>query len=150
MRHNLDIQSVDILVKMYALKNVKLVAESVGKSSSAISKILSKLKMHFEDPLFIQAKNGFEPTTFMDTNIAHFELILTNFDAIQHTTFDPQTLKQDIFKIFPLFHCQSAVHNDFDLSFVGEKSENVTIDNSVNLFSCRDFLNLFNDTTNTD
>jgi len=60
------------------------------------------------------------------------------------------TLKQDIFKIFPLFHCQSAVHNDFDLSFVGEKSENVTIDNSVNLFSCRDFLNLFNDTTNTD
>jgi len=96
MRHNLDIQSVDILVKMYALKNVKLVAESVGKSSSAISKILSKLKMHFEDPLFIQAKNGFEPTTFMDTNIAHFELILTNFDAIQHTTFDPQTLKQDI------------------------------------------------------
>ena len=96
MRYNLDIQSVDVLVKMYELKNVKLVAASLGKSSSAISKILSKLKIHFEDPLFVQAKVGFEPTTFMDTNIAHFELILSNFDAIQHSFFDPNTLKQDI------------------------------------------------------
>lgn len=96
MRYNLDIQSVDVLVKMYELRNVKSVADSLQKSSSAISKILSKLKLHFEDPLFVQSKNGFEPSTFMDTNISHFELILSNLDAIQHTSFSPQTLKQDI------------------------------------------------------
>ncbi|MDD1793915.1 LysR family transcriptional regulator [Enterovibrio sp. ZSDZ42] len=96
MGHNLDIQSMFVLVKMYELRNVKLVADALGKTSSAISKILSKLKVHFEDPLFIQGKHGFEPTTFMDTNLAHFEQILETFDAIQHTEFSPQTLKQEI------------------------------------------------------
>ncbi|MBE1276338.1 LysR family transcriptional regulator [Enterovibrio baiacu] len=96
MGHNLDIQSMVVLVKMYELRNVKLVADALGKTSSAISKILSKLKVHFEDPLFIQGKLGFEPTTFMDTNLAHFEQILATFDAIQHSEFSPQTLKQEI------------------------------------------------------
>lgn len=96
MRHNLDIQSVDVLVKMYELRNVKSVADSLEKSSSAISKILSKLKIHFEDPLFVQTKSGFEPTPFMDNNIGYLELILSNLDAIQHTHFDPKALKQDI------------------------------------------------------
>lgn len=96
MGHNLDIQSIYVLVKMYELRNVKLVADALGKTSSAISKILSKLKLHFEDPLFIQGRQGFEPTLFMDTNLAHFEHILTTFDAIQHSEFSPQTLKQEI------------------------------------------------------
>ncbi|PKF61966.1 LysR family transcriptional regulator [Psychromonas sp. psych-6C06] len=96
MRNNLDIQSIDVLVKMYELSNVKLVANSLDKSSSAISKILSKLKIHFEDPLFVQTKSGFEPTPFMEDNIGYFEHILSNLDAIQHTSFNPQTLKQDI------------------------------------------------------
>ncbi|OEE43195.1 LysR family transcriptional regulator [Enterovibrio norvegicus] len=96
MGHNLDIQSMFVLVKMYELRNVKLVADALGKTSSAISKILSKLKVHFEDPLFVQGKLSFEPTTFMDTNHAHFEQILATFDAIQHSEFSPQTLKQEI------------------------------------------------------
>ncbi|WP_162046266.1 LysR family transcriptional regulator [Vibrio taketomensis] len=96
MGQNLDIQSIYVLVKMYELRNVKLVADALGKTSSAISKILSKLKLHFEDPLFIQGRHGFEPTTFMDTNLAHLEHILATFDSIQHTEFSPQTLKQEI------------------------------------------------------
>ena len=96
MGHNLDIQSIYVLVKMYELRNVKLVADSLGKTSSAISKILSKLKLHFEDPLFIQGRHGFEPTLFMDTNLAHFECILSTFDSIQHSEFSPKTLKQEI------------------------------------------------------
>lgn len=96
MGHNLDIQSIYVLVKMYELRNVKLVADALGKTSSAISKILSKLKTHFDDPLFIQGRYSFEPTLFMDTNIIHFEHILTTFDAIHHSDFSPQTLKQEI------------------------------------------------------
>ncbi|OLQ93316.1 LysR family transcriptional regulator [Vibrio panuliri] len=96
MGNNLDIQSIFVLVKMHELRNVKLVADALGKTSSAVSKILSKLKVHFEDPLFVQTRNGFEPTTFIETNIDHFENILSTFDSIQHTDFDPQTLKQEI------------------------------------------------------
>ncbi|MGF1910062.1 LysR family transcriptional regulator [Vibrio kasasachensis] len=96
MSNNLDIQGIHVLVRMHELRNVKLVAESLGKTSSAISKILSKLKVHFEDPLFVQTRNGFEPTPFIETNISHLENILATFDSIQHTDFDPQTLKQEI------------------------------------------------------
>ena len=96
MGHNLDIQSIYVLVKMYELRNVKLVADSLAKTSGAISKILSKLKLHFEDPLFIHGRHGFEPTLFMDTNLAHFEHILSTFDSIQHSEFSPATLKQEI------------------------------------------------------
>ncbi|MDA0150227.1 LysR family transcriptional regulator [Vibrio sp. LaRot3] len=96
MGNNLDIQSIYVLVKMYELRNVKLVADSLGKTSSAVSKILAKLKLHFEDPLFVQARNGFEPTTFTDNNINHFEQILATFHSIQHSDFNPQTLKQEV------------------------------------------------------
>ncbi|MGY3572198.1 LysR family transcriptional regulator [Vibrio paucivorans] len=93
---NLDIQNIVVLKKMYQLKNVGLVAEAMGKTSGAISKTLSKLKSQLDDPLFVQTKSGFEPTSFMDANIHHFDAILRNADAIQHQQFSPSTLSEHI------------------------------------------------------
>nr|WP_218113572.1 LysR family transcriptional regulator [Vibrio sp. Scap16] len=81
---------------MYELRNVGLVAESLGKTSGAISKNLSKLKLQLDDPLFIQTKHGFEPTTFVETNIENFEQILTSVEAIKHQVFTPDTYQGDI------------------------------------------------------
>ena len=44
MTINLDMQNVLVLKRMYELRNVRLVAESLGKTSGAISKNLTKMK----------------------------------------------------------------------------------------------------------
>ncbi|NVN83063.1 LysR family transcriptional regulator [Vibrio sp. Scap24] len=93
---NLDIQNILVIKRMYELRNVGLVAESLGKTSGAISKNLSKLKLQLDDPLFIQTKHGFEPTTFVETNIENFEQILTSVEAIKHQVFTPDTYQGDI------------------------------------------------------
>ncbi|UPR56885.1 LysR family transcriptional regulator [Vibrio sp. ED004] len=93
---NLDIQNILVIKRMYELRNVGLVAESLGKTSGAISKNLSKLKLQLDDPLFIQTKHGFEPTTFVETNIENFEQILTSVEAIKHQVFTPETYQGDI------------------------------------------------------
>ena len=54
MTINLDMQNVLVLKRMYELRNVRLVAESLGKTSGAISKNLTKMKAQLDDPLFIQ------------------------------------------------------------------------------------------------
>ncbi|CDT86171.1 Putative HTH-type transcriptional activator [Vibrio coralliirubri] len=93
---NLDIQNILVIKRMYELRNVGLVAESLGKTSGAISKNLSKLKLQLDDPLFIQTKNGFEPTTFVETNIENFEQILNSIEAIKHQVFSPETYQGNI------------------------------------------------------
>lgn len=73
---NLDIQNILVIKRMYELRNVSLVAESLGKTPGAISKNLAKLKNQLDDPLFIQSKQGFEPTSFVEANMANFDQIL--------------------------------------------------------------------------
>ncbi|MEZ8456837.1 LysR substrate-binding domain-containing protein [Vibrio cyclitrophicus] len=93
---NLDIQNILVIKRMYELRNVGLVADSLGKTSGAISKNLSKLKLQLDDPLFIQTKNGFEPTTFIENNIENFEQILSSVEAIKHQAFCPESYRGDI------------------------------------------------------
>ncbi|MCX2791667.1 LysR family transcriptional regulator [Vibrio sp. Sgm 5] len=89
MTMNLNMQNVLVLKRMYELRNVRLVAESMGKTSGAISKNLTKMKAQLDDPLFIQTKNGFEPTSFVEANMPHFEQILASVDAIKPQEFSP-------------------------------------------------------------
>ena len=96
MTINLDMQNVLVLKRMYELRNVRLVAESLGKTSGAISKNLTKMKAQLDDPLFIQTKNGFEPTSFVEANMLHFEQILTSLDAIQPQEFSPDLYTGEI------------------------------------------------------
>lgn len=93
---NLDLQNIIVLKKMYELRNVSLVADSLGKTSGAISKNLTKLKTQLDDPLFIQTKQGFEPTTFVEENMVNFESILNTAESIKHKEFSPSTLRDRI------------------------------------------------------
>jgi DNA-binding transcriptional LysR family regulator len=99
MNINLDIQNILVLKTMYELRNVRLVAQALGKTSGAISKNITKLKTQLNDPLFIQSKQGFEPTAFVETNMAHFETILETVEAIKHREFTPESL-QDMVRIY--------------------------------------------------
>lgn len=93
---NLDIQNILVIKRMYELRNVGLVAESLGKTPGAISKNLSKLRVQLDDPLFIQTKHGFEPTTFIENNIDNFEQILSSVEAIKHQEFCPVSYQGDV------------------------------------------------------
>ncbi|GEA52147.1 LysR family transcriptional regulator [Vibrio inusitatus NBRC 102082] len=96
MSLNLDIHNILVIKRMYELRNVKLVAESLGKTSGAISKNLAKLKTQLNDPLFIQTRTGFDPTAFVEANIGNFEKILAYVDLVQHKEFSPANLNSSI------------------------------------------------------
>lgn len=96
MTMNLDMQNVLVLKRMYELRNVRLVAESMGKTSGAISKNLTKMKAQLDDALFIQTKNGFEPTSFVEANMPHFEQILASADAIKPQQFSPDSFTGEV------------------------------------------------------
>ncbi len=96
MDTNLDIQNILVIKRMYELRNVSLVAESLGKTPGAVSKNLAKLKAQLDDQLFIQSKHGFEPTSFVEANMENFDQILEGVEAIKHQEFSPQTYKGDI------------------------------------------------------
>ncbi|MFV0447451.1 MAG: LysR family transcriptional regulator [Vibrio sp.] len=61
---NLNLISIVILLKRH--KSMRVVAKILGKSESAISKDLSKLRYEFSDELFVKTRNGFEPTYFLN------------------------------------------------------------------------------------
>jgi DNA-binding transcriptional LysR family regulator len=103
MNPNLDIQNILVLKKMYELRNVGLVADALGKTPGAISKNLSKLKTQLDDPLFIQTKHGFEPTSFVEANIKHFDSILDSVASIKPEGFSPETYQGPI-KIYANNH----------------------------------------------
>lgn len=112
MNLNLDIQNIVVLKKMYELRNVKLVAEALGKTSGAISKNLTKLKSQLDDPLFIQTKQGFEPTAFVEANMDNFENILSYADSIKHREFSPHTLRESVC-IYANTHSGTDLETDF-------------------------------------
>ncbi len=93
---NIDINNIAVLVKMYDLGSVKSVANAQGKTSSAISKTLAKLKQELDDPLFVQSGTVFEPTHFLENNIHYFRSVLTCIDSIKRDTFDPSIHREPI------------------------------------------------------
>ncbi|MDN3681908.1 LysR family transcriptional regulator [Vibrio tapetis subsp. quintayensis] len=93
---NIDINNIDVLVKMYDLGSVKSVASAQGKTSSAISKTLAKLKQELDDPLFVQTGTLFEPTSFLRSNIHYFRSVLTCINSVKKDNFDPKTHREPI------------------------------------------------------
>ncbi|USD67179.1 LysR family transcriptional regulator [Vibrio sp. SCSIO 43136] len=85
----MDLKSIQTLVKLYDLGSVKDVAQSEGKTSSSVSKTITKLKQQLNDPLFVLNQQRFEPTNFLQQNISHFRDILASFDKVGEQSFEP-------------------------------------------------------------
>ena len=66
MNTNLDYNLLKILVLIKEYRNLKDVAIVLGKTESAVSKYLSKLRIQLGDQLFIRTKNGLEPTIVLN------------------------------------------------------------------------------------
>ncbi|CAM4324762.1 LysR family transcriptional regulator [Vibrio agarivorans] len=61
------------LVLIYRHRNLKKVAVYLGVTESAVSKHLSHLREHFDDPLFVRTAEGLEPTFKMIEMISEIE-----------------------------------------------------------------------------
>ncbi|MGF1750182.1 MULTISPECIES: LysR family transcriptional regulator [Vibrio] len=93
-----DFNLLKVLVMIYQYRNLTTVAAHLGKTESAVSKHLSKLREQLKDPLFVRTVEGFEPTHYLERIIPGIEQGLKSVEqALQHgETFDAENYEQSI------------------------------------------------------
>ena len=62
MKPQIDLNSFFLLESLYRTLNISKTAEELNMSQSAASHVLSKLREHFGDPLFVRVARGMAPT----------------------------------------------------------------------------------------
>jgi len=102
MKHDLDLNLLIVLVLMNEYRQLKPVAKALGKTESAVSKYLTKLREQLDDPLFIRGAREFEPTDYL---LSLLPSISSSLDSIQSAIsshkFDPNTYSNDIVIAIP-------------------------------------------------
>jgi DNA-binding transcriptional LysR family regulator len=62
--NNLDLNLLKTFLIVYQEKNLQKASKKLFVSAPAISKALNKLRLHFDDPLFLKSSKGVVPTSF--------------------------------------------------------------------------------------
>jgi Bacterial regulatory helix-turn-helix protein, lysR family len=60
---NMDLNLLVIFEAIYSNNNISRASERLGMSQPAVSNALARLRLAFDDPLFIRSPKGVEPTT---------------------------------------------------------------------------------------
>ncbi len=98
METEIGLKDIRVLTCLYKEKSLKRTARILGKTPSAISKTLSKLREAYDDPLFVTSYNGGEATPRLLEIIEDLFMvqgILENSLATD-SQFDPLLFKGDI------------------------------------------------------
>lgn len=66
MENSVNLNLINLLILLKKHRSMRVVAKILGKSESAISKDLSKLRNEFSDNLFIKTQSGFEATHYLE------------------------------------------------------------------------------------
>ena len=66
MINDLNYNLLRELSLLYRYRSMKVVANKLGVTESAVSKRLAHLRAHFDDPLFVRVAGVLEPTHFLD------------------------------------------------------------------------------------
>ncbi|MEQ8698711.1 MAG: LysR family transcriptional regulator [Bauldia litoralis] len=86
---------MNLLVVLEALlqeQSVTKAAKRIGRSQSAMSHALNRLRQTFDDPLFVSSGRGLEPTARALALLAPVEQVLDNVrDLLDPPSFDPAT-----------------------------------------------------------
>ncbi|WP_259650712.1 MULTISPECIES: LysR family transcriptional regulator [unclassified Shewanella] len=95
MKRNIsDLNQIKLLLDLVHTKNMSRTAQRLGKTTSAISKNLQRLREELCDPLFIRQSSGLEPTTYALTLAAKLTKIQKDIDA----AFDSESFEPRLFK----------------------------------------------------
>jgi 4'-phosphopantetheinyl transferase len=164
--HQIEIRfnEISLLLEVFYLDKLQPISVSLSHSKGLIFLALSlnniSLGVDIEHinskrDVKLLAKNYYHLTEVeqvVQRGVDAFYRIWTLKEAISKHLKQPivTTLKHNIFEKLPLLTYQSGVYNDFDLSFVSNKAEASSINNSINFFAPQDFLNFITNTTHTD
>lgn len=90
---NFDFKQLSVFQALIKKKNVSLVADELDMSQPSVSRILTSLRLHFGDPLFVRTKNGMEPTPCAAELAPAINDILNIYYSklAKRREFDPQT-----------------------------------------------------------
>ena len=96
--HQLDLNLLHVLVALEKKRSVSAAALALEKSQPAVSGALSKLRIFFNDPLFVRSGNSMQPTPRAITLIEAARQVLNRVgtDIVSNPSFDPQTNHQTI------------------------------------------------------
>ena len=91
-----DLNLLLVLESLDQHRHVSRCAEAMGLTQSAISHALKRLRVQFEDPLFIRGGNGLEPTALTQSLIPQIRNVLDQSETLflHHMPFDPATTKK--------------------------------------------------------
>ncbi|WED26294.1 LysR family transcriptional regulator [Vibrio sp. DW001] len=78
----IDYNLLHVYLLIYKLRSLSLVAKQLGHTDSSVSKMLSKLREGFNDPLFVRHASGLEPTAFTEWLAPKIEIKLAGLDAV--------------------------------------------------------------------
>ncbi|MGV2987713.1 LysR family transcriptional regulator [Vibrio sp. E150_011] len=85
MHREYDFNLLKVLLMIYQHRSLTAVAARLGKTESAVSKHLSKLREQLKDPLFVRTADGFEPTHYLERIIPGIEKGLKSVErALAH------------------------------------------------------------------
>lgn len=106
---NIDAHALKIFVSVLEEGAVTKAAGRMGMTQSAVSHTLDKLRLIFDDPLFVRDGRGITPTARAQDLREPVEAILRSFDElIQQGEFDPLNGTMDF----------TVAANDFPLGFI--------------------------------
>jgi len=95
---DISLKQIQVLTCLYREKTLKRCARILGKTPSAISKTLSKLRELYQDPLFITSVTGTEPTPRL---LGMIDELITIQTALENSltnskAFDPNGYSDEI------------------------------------------------------
>lgn len=102
MKSQLDLNLLKVLPLLDKYRQLKPVAKSLGKTESAVSKYLAKLREQLGDPLFVRGAFQFEPTEYTISLIPKITAGLDMIDdAVQRGEFVPSKYDKTISVAIP-------------------------------------------------
>lgn len=95
MLKKFDLNLVKVLHALFEDKNVTKAGHRLGRTQSAVSNSLKRLREAFSDPLFVRSGEGLEPTTFAETlRQPVYEIMATGTQLVAaRAKFDPATAR---------------------------------------------------------
>jgi len=98
--HSIDIRLLSVFDEVYKTRSVTAAAAALDLGQPAVSVALSKLRHHFDDPLFVRTSSGMEPTPFGEGLVRPVRAVLEALDTVlgHRNDFDPAT-SQRTFRI---------------------------------------------------
>jgi len=88
---SIDIRLLAVFDEICKSRSVTLAAAALGLGQPAVSVALSKLRRHFDDPLFVRTSSGMEPTPFAAELVVPVRAVLEALDLVlgKRNDFDP-------------------------------------------------------------